>query len=226
MTKSKTMTRVVVAITMPLVAAVIAWAAGAFTVTATMYNYNGTTPTSLQSDGTLSATYVNKAGVSSNLSPTTGGGTDYYQWNLDLSNSSRSVFLTLNPLDSASAAAAPFTGSVPFAGVMHSRCFTPSGGYQDWTKIQNGYPDGNCAMRLNFNFNGASYTLVMSPEFAGTGTATVSCTSMPSKPCVAWNDVPNSSAPNANVAFLYDTSDGQTYVGSYSLSFNVSLTHP
>ena len=76
MTKSKTMIRVVVALTMLLVTAVIAWAVGAFTVTATMNNYTGTTPNSLQSDGTLSASYVNKSGVSSNLTPTTGGGTN------------------------------------------------------------------------------------------------------------------------------------------------------
>jgi hypothetical protein len=192
-----------------------------------MYNYNGSTPYSLQSDGNSSAAYGNTAGVSSNLSPTTGGGTDFYQWNLDLSNSSRAFYLTLNPVNGNSAAA-PFTGTVPFSGVLHSRCFTSTGGYQDWTKIQPSYPDGNCAMRVNFTYGGASYSLVMSPDTSGTGTATVTCTnwSASSKSCVAWTDVPNSSSVNANVAYLYDTSNGQTYVGSYSLTFNISVTHP
>lgn len=166
--------------------------------------------------------------ISSDLTPTAGGGTDYFQWNLDLSKSSELFYVTLQPNDSASAAAAPFTGPLAFHGVLHSRCFTSSGGYQDWTKIQPGYPDGNCAMRVNFSYNGATYTLVMSPDTAGTGTATVSCTnwSTSSKSCAAWNDVPNASAANSNVAYLYNTSGGQTYVGSYSLSFNVSVTHP
>jgi hypothetical protein len=229
MTKTNTMKRVMVAnAVLLLVAAITAWAAGAFTVTATMYNSNGTAPYSLQSDGTSLASYGNTAKVNSTLSPTTHGGPDYYQWDLDLSNSSRSFYLTLIPLDRSSVAAAPFSGPLSFAGVLYSRCFTPSGGYQDWTKIQPGYPDGTCAMRANFSFNGASYTLVMSPEYVGTGTATVSCTkwNASSNSCVAWSDVPNSGAPNPNVAYLYDTSDGQTYVGSYSLSFDVTLTHP
>lgn len=209
--------------------AVLAFAAGSFTVTATMFNDNGSTPYTLQSDGNTSAVYSNGKSVSSYLSPSTGGGgTDYYQWNLDLSNSSRFFYVTLQPNDSASAAAAPFTGPVAFSGVLRSRCFTSSGGYQDWTRIQTGYPDGNCSMRVLFTDGGVSYTLVMSPDVAGTGTATVSCTNWntSSKSCVAWTDVPNSSAANPNVAFLYNTTSGQTYVGSYSLSFDVSLTHP
>lgn len=208
--------------------AFLAFAAGSYTVTATLYNDNGSTFYTLQSDGNTSAVYGNKGGISSNFSPTTGGGTDYYQWNLDLSNSSRLFYVTLQPNDNASAAAAPFTGPVAFNGVLHSRCFTASGGYQDWTRIQPGYPDGNCAMRVNFTYGGASYTLVMSPDTGGTGTATVSCTkwSTSSKSCVAWTDVPNPSAANPNVAYLYNTTNGQVYVGSYSLSFDVTLTNP
>lgn len=228
MTSSKLVMRVVVASVMLILAAVTAWAGGAFTVTATMYNFNGSTPYTLQSDGNTSAVYgdTKGSGVSSDLTPTAGGGTDYFQWGLDLSKSSELFYVTLQPNDSASAAAAPFTGPVGFHGVLYSRCFTSSEGYQDWTKIQPGFPDGNCAMRVNFTYNGASYTLVMSPDTPGTGAATVSCTNTSSKSCVAWTDVPNSSAANAHVAYLYNTSNGQTYVGSYSLSFNVSATHP
>ncbi len=51
-------------------------------------------------------------------------------------------------------------------------------------------------MRVLFTYGDASYTLVMSPDTGGTGTAKVSCTN--------WS----------------------AYVGSYSLSFNVTLTHP
>lgn len=204
-------------------------AGGSFTVTATMYNNNAGIPYTLQSDGNPSTVYSNSkgAGVTSDLTPTASG-TNYFQWDLDLSKSSELFFVTLQPNDSASAAAAPITGPVAFHGVLHSRCFTSSGGYQDWTKIQPGYPDGDCAMRVLFTYGGASYALVMSPDTAGTGAATVSCTnwSTSSKSCVAWTDVPNPGAANPNVAYLYNTSHGQTYVGSYSLSFDVTLTHP
>ena len=84
-------------------------------------------------------------------------------------------------------------------------------------------------MRVNFTYNNVNYILVMSPEpqYNGTGTATVTCTkwSTSANSCVAWTDVPNSSAANPNVAFLLNKSDGESYVGSYSLSFNVTLTH-
>lgn len=228
----KTRTLMTVRMTLALLAifgfALLAFAAS-FTGTATLYSDNGSTPYTLQSENNPSTVYGNGKGVSSYFSPSTGGATtDYYQWNLELSGSSELYLLTLKPNDSASAAAAPFTGPVAFHGVLISRCFTSSGGYQNWTEIQPGYPDGNCAMRANFTYDDASYTLVMSPDTSGTGTATVTCTnwSTKSKSCAAWTDVPNSSATNPNVAYLYNTSKGQTYVGSYSLSFNVTLTHP
>ena len=224
MKNSNVIKRVSVAVTVSLAAVVAAWAAGAFDVTATIYNYNGTTPYTLQSDGSTSATYAGDFTPSTNVVP------DYYQLDLMLSKS-RFVVLTLNPLDSNSAAAAPFTGPLAFPGaILYSRCFTPSGAtsYQNWTQIQPATPDGNCSMRLNFTYNGVNYILVMSPEYPGTGTATVTCTSWSTSAnsCLAWTDVPNSGAANPNVAFLLNKSNGETYVGSYSLSFNVTLTHP
>lgn len=211
--------------------ALVAFAASSYTVTATLYNNNSQgIPYTLQSDGSPSAVYANSksTGVSSDLTPTASA-TDYFQWNLDLSSSSELFYVTLIGNDSTSISNAPFTGPVGFHGVLHSRCFTSSGGYQNWTMIQPGYPDGNCAMRVLFTYNDVSYTLVMSPDTSGTGAATVSCTSWStsSQSCTAWTDVPNPGAAHPNVAYLYhSTSHGQTYVGSYSLSFNVTLTHP
>jgi len=211
-----------IAVTVPLAAVVAAWAAGAFGVTATMYNYNGSTPYTLQSDGSLSATYAGDFTPSTHVVP------DYYQLDLSLGRS-RSFYLTLIPLDSSSAAAAPFAGRLAFpSGILYSRCFTPSLAFQDWTQIQPATPDGNCSMRVNFTYNGVDYILVMSPEYPGTGTATVTCTnwSMSAKSCVDWTDVPNSSAANPNVAFLLNKSNGESYIGSYTLSFNVTIAHP
>lgn len=219
MKSSNLIRRILVALTLPLAAVVAAWAAGAFDVTATIYNYNGITPYTLQSDGSSSATY------SGDFTPSTHVVPDYYQLDLMLSKS-RSVVLTLSPLNGSPAP--PFTGPLALPGsILYSRCFTPSGGYQDWTQIQPSTPDGNCSMRVNFTYEGVNYILVMSPEYPGTGTATVTCTTWSSsaKSCVAWTDVPNSSAANPNVAFLLNKSNGETYVGSYSLSFNVTLTH-
>jgi hypothetical protein len=219
MKNSNLVKRVLVAVTVSLGVVVAAWAASAINVIATINNYNGSTPYYLESDGSLSATY------DGGLSPTGGGTQDYYQ--LDLSaGRSRSFYLTLSPVDSASAAAAPFTGRLAFTGPLYSRCFTPSLGYQTWTQIQPTTPDGNCSMRLNFTYNNVDYILVMSPEYPGTGTATVTCTnwSTSANSCLAWTDVPNPNAANPNVAFLLNKSNGEIKIGSYWLNFNLTLT--
>jgi hypothetical protein len=207
-----------------LVIAIAALAAAKYTVTATISDANGT-PYTLQSDG--GGSYSTGSGVDSEITPNVpGAGTLYYQWGLDLTNSSRSFNLTLNGVDSSSVGNAPFVGTLPFNGQLYSRCFTSSGGYQNWTQIKIGYPDTNCAMRVNFTYNGVGYTLVMSPSYQGTGTATVSCTnwSTSSKSCSAWTDVPTAGITNANVANLYGS--GGALVGQYSLSFDITLTHP
>jgi hypothetical protein len=208
-----------------LILAVVAVAATArYTVTATIYNLDAAgNAFTLQSDGSTSAAYQTGTGIDSALTPdSTGAGTLYYQWNLDLTHSSRSYYLTLSPLNGSSAV---FSGSVSFNGQLYSRCFTSSGGYQNWTQIQPNFPDTNCAMRANFTYNGTGYSLVMSPAQTGTGTATVSCSNWSSKSnsCVAWTDVPTAAITNANVANLYS---GSTLVGQYYMSFNIVLTHP
>jgi hypothetical protein len=206
--------------------AVAAWAAAMLNVTATINNYDpNNAGYTLQSDGTISAVYSSGSGVTSNISPNSGGG--YYQWNLDLSSSSRSFVVTLTPVNGSPAG--PFAQAA-FNGVLHSRCFgTNSSTNVNWTTIQPGYPDSNCAMRVNFTYNGVAYTLVMSPDYPGTGTATVSCTrwSSKTKSCSSWTDVPTAGGANANVANLYAGSPGsQTNIGSYALSFNIGVTNP
>ena len=200
-----------------LASALAVWAAAMLSVTSTI---NSDPSYTLWNDG--SAVYSG-----GNISPNAGGGTLYYQWNLDLSSSSRSFYVTLTPMPGSPAG--PFT-TAAFNGVLHSRCFgTNSSTYVNWTTIQPGFPDTNCAMRVNFTYNATSYTLVMSPDQPGTGAATVSCTNWSSKAkaCVAWTDVPTVGITNANVANLYSGSPGaQTLVGSYALNFNIGITNP
>ncbi len=203
-----------------LVVASAALAGGRYPVTATIStgccdgNGNGYT---LQGD--VAGAYSNAGSLLSQITPNNGP-TNYYQWSFDLSNSSRSFSLTLTPVNGSQAG--PFSGPLAFNGQLYSRCFTPSLGLQNWTQIVTS--DNNCAMRANFSYGGVGYSLVMSPQVSGTGTATVTCTSN-SSPCTAWTDVPTTgpNASNPNVANLYD---GATLVGQYYLSFNVSLTHP
>jgi hypothetical protein len=207
-----------------LVLVIAAVAATRYTVTATIYNYDASSKAfTLQSDGGTSAVYSTGSGVDSALTPdSSGAGTLYDQWNLDLGHSSRSYYLTLTPLNGSPTV---FLGSLRFNGQLYSRCFTSSGFYQNWTQIQPNYPDTNCAMRANFTYNGTGYSLVMSPAQTGSGTATVSCTnwSTKSNSCVAWTDVPTAGIANANTANLFS---GSTLVGQYYLSFNIVLTHP
>jgi len=201
-----------------------AFAASKITVTATIYNFDANNnPFTLQSDGITSAVYSPGSGVSSNLTPNvSGAGVLYYQWSFDLGSSSRAYYLTLTPLNGSPIV---FSGALPFNGQLFSRCFTSSGGYQNWTQIQTAFPDATCAMRANFNYNGNGYSLVMSPMETGTGTATVSCTNWSTKAnaCVAWADVPTANVTNANVANLYGPSG---VVGQYFLSFDITFTHP
>lgn len=197
-----------------------ALAAGRYSVTATIStgccDANGNS-FPLQGDG--AGAYSNAGSLLSQLTPNNGPA-NLYQWSFDLSKSSRSFSLTLTPVNGSSAG--PFSGPLAFNGQLYSRCFTPSLGLQDWTQIVTS--DNNCAMRANFSYSGVGYSLVMSPQVAGTGTATVTCTSH-SSPCSSWSDVPTTgpNASNPNVANLYN---GGTLVGQYYLSFNISLTHP
>lgn len=204
--------------------AIAALAASRYTVTATLYNTDAASnPLIMQSDGASSAVYSSQSqGVDSELTPhVNGAGVLFYQWTFNLSTSSRSVYLTLVPLDANSPQL--FSGSQPFAANIYSRCFTSSGALQNWTQIQ--YSDNNCGMRVAFFYAGTSYQLLMSPDEPGSGTATVTCTnwSPSSNSCSAWTDVPTAGNPNSYVAHLYHQS---TLIGTYQLTFNLSLAHP
>jgi len=99
----------------------------------------------LQSDATNSALYSTGSGVDSAVTPDLAvAGTLYDPWDLDLSHSTRSYYLTLSPVNGSPAV---FSGSLPFNGQLYSRCFMSNGGDQNWTQIQPNYPDTKCATR-------------------------------------------------------------------------------
>ena len=202
-----------------------------YNLTATMSNYNANNePYRLQSDGSTSAVYDPNidSSILSYLYPSPACktcGTTAYEWASDLSQSSRSFLVTLTPINSP---VGPFTGPMAFNGKLRSRCFDPGNNVYSWLAIQTS--DTNCAMRADFTYDNANYTLVMGPTEPGTGTATVTCTKWNSTTttCSAWTDVPNTGATNANVAHLYSIgrNGSMKLIGSYALSFDVSLTLP
>jgi len=195
--------------------------AGPYTMTATVFNCCDSNSHNFmfQSDGAVSSAYSSATpGVLSELS-----GDISYEWVLDLTQSSRSFLLTLSPVNGSPSG--PFVGTLGFNGKLRSRCFDPSNSVFSWLKIHT--QDTNCAMRVDFTYGTVNYTLVMSPIEPGTGTATVACTNWNGSACSAWTDVSTAGVANANVAHLYAiTRKGQTYVGSYALSFNVTMVHP
>jgi hypothetical protein len=181
-----------------------------YTVTSTVSNNSAFT---LQSDGGAAYSSATPGVLSELISA--------YQWDLDLTQSSRYFLLTLSPVNGSPSG--PF-GTMGFNGMLQSRCFDPSNSLFSWLKIQT--QDANCAMRVDFTYGTVNYTLVMSPVEPGTGTATVACTNWNGSACSAWTDVPTAGA-NANVAHLYTLprNGKQKYVGSYALSFNVTIVH-
>jgi hypothetical protein len=207
---------------------IAALAASKYTVTATIYDQDANNNSfTLQSDGSGSAMYSSgSGGVDSELTPNSGSlATNYNQWYLSLTNTSRSFNLTLTPVNGSGPG--PFSGTLSFNGQVFSRCFgANTSTTQNWTQIQ--FSDANCGMRVSFTYQGVLYNLVMSPEFSGTGTATVTCNNWNGKSCSAWTDAPTASIANANVADLFQgvINSSAIPIGQYYLSFKVVLTHP
>lgn len=222
--KKRLLIRLTCALVALLGSTVALLAAAKYTVTATICNQDpNNNAYTLQSDGSGSAVYSTGSGVDSEITPSaSGAGTLYYQWSFDVARSSRSFYLTLSPVNGSPPG--PFSGALAFNGQLYSRCFgANSSTYQNWTEIQ--FADPNCAMRVNFTFNGIGYGLVMSPAYPGTGAVTVTCArwNTSSNSCSAWAEVPTAGI-NAGVANLYGS--GGSLVGQYYLSFNITITHP
>src|SRR5262249_15906942 len=127
------------------------------------------------------------------------------------------------------------TGDYTLHGRVISRCFDPTGVTQNtvsWSNITTSNP--NCSMHINFNVAGNDYGLIMSPYWASTGRAVVSCNALSGGQCVDWSIVPNLTQdnvinPNPLVAVLLlnaPHNGKQTLVGTYSLTYRIRVTRP
>ena len=202
-------------------------------VTSTVYDTSSTgDPLLLQSDNLYasgapgSAVYASGAGVISRIDSY--GNSD---WDLRLADSTRGFYLTLNPVSGSVAPGLP-SGPTFYNGQLISRCFDPTGATTNvfsWFSISGANP--NCAMRVNFNYLGNGYSLVMSPYQAGTGRAEVYCNAhaLSDGSCVDWTILPNLSVSNATIANLssINARNGkETLIGAYYLTFRVHVTAP
>lgn len=150
---------------------------------------------------------------------------------LHLENSTtRWISLTLSRLSGSGPGGAYFL----HARVI-SRCFDPTGATTNtvnWSSITTS--DSNCAMRVNFVIGGTQYTLVMSPSYANTGRAVVSCNLASGGSCVDWSVATNLTQdgvinPNPGVANLYSIAPRngkQVFIGTYYLTYRMHITYP
>ena len=86
-----------------------------------------------------------------------------------------------------------------------------------------GSTNGNCSFGVDFSASGSKYKLVMSPRFAGTGRALVSCMQALSGACTRWTIEPNTNVANAGVAnlFRFANNGSLVLVGVYRNSYSV-----
>ncbi len=151
-------------------------------------------------------------------------------WSLHLEDSAtRWINLSLNRLSGSGP-----TGDYTLHARVISRCFDPSGattGTVGWPTITTSNP--NCSMHINFTIAGNDYGLIMSPYYANTGRAIVSCNALSGGQCTDWSIIPNLTQdnlvnPNPLVAdlFLKGRAGKRTLVGTYSLTYRIRVTRP
>ena len=214
-------------------------------VTTTVYDYDtGGVELLMRSDdynGFRQATYTSSSSRNSSLTSSIASG----EWQLILYNQSvRTLWITPNdPVGSQPAA--PPAGYYLQGVHSSSRCFDQNGNTVPLENVVTS--SGNCKLGVNFNSGGILYKLLMSPfPFSGpgdgtptcpstgcpaTGFVSVTCNNASNGQCVSWTIVPNTSAPNANVANLYwYQSQGRTatwvYIGQYYNTFRIDVTNP
>jgi hypothetical protein len=191
-------------------------------VTSTVHDYTDSTnlfQNLLRSDATDQASYATGGNVRSQI---------FSFWYLDLrSQTARSVYLTFSA--TVSGPSNPLPDGYYNAEVL-SRCYDTNNNIIDFLSVKTS--DNRCSLRVEFTHNGTAYSFVMSPEYAGTGWATVACNAVnnSSGACVSWTitPTPSSQVNNATVANLYIDSHGgkQTLVGSYYNTYRIDVTNP
>jgi len=167
-------------------------------------------------NGTGSATYTTANNITSHIS-------ESGAWVLYLGNqTARTIRLAL-----ASQGIPLPDGNYSSNVELYSQCFDSSTTQISILAMAAGAIYGNCSFGIDFSSGNTKYKLVMSPKFAGTGSAMVTCNAVAGAYCTRWTIVPNPNAANAGVANLYTFSQSRgtvllVYDGTYHNSFSVT----
>lgn len=179
-------------------------------------------------NGTGQASY--SAALDPNLSSTVYCGT----WSLRMySQSVRTVWITPNNAINSSQPAAPpaayYWRNVEGTG----KCYDQNLNIVYYQNILTS--SNNCALNLDFGYNGVKYKLSMSPSLPApgpaSGLATVTCNVVSGGQCVNWTITPNLTASSTHpptVANLYYYAQGGklTFIGQYYNTFRIDVTQP
>jgi hypothetical protein len=172
----------------------------------------------LQSDG--GGAYESSVSVLSQIYNDSG------DWVLDLSaQTERSVRLAFVPVSSTSSTIADGY----YNARVLSRCFDGDGHITGFLQMQEGSSNERCSLRIVFTANRAQHVLVMSPLYAGTGWARVSCPADADSndSCENWTIKGGTAADPAVASLLTVTrSNKELLLGSYYLSFSIGVTRP
>ena len=155
-------------------------------------------------------------------------------WHLDLFNQRtgvRTLWITPNDVYNSTATSAPTAAYYWKSVETYSACRDQNGNIVPFQNVVTS--SDNCSMGVDFNFNGGVYKLFMGPSLPGpgpaTGVVTVTCNSTSGGQCVNWTIVPDTNAPNANVANLYAAGGSKNpwvFIGQYYNSFRITSTKP
>jgi hypothetical protein len=163
--------------------------------------------------GAGSATYTSGNKISSHI-------TSNGAWQLYLgSQTTRTLYLVL-----ASQGIPAPDGYYSASIEAYSQCFDQNDSQVSMLSMSAGESNGNCSFGMDFSYGSTKYKLVMSPRFAGTGRATVTCDIAAGGYCTHWTIAPNAAAANAGVANLYHYSPRGSLIfdGVYHNSFSIT----
>ena len=187
-------------------------------VTSTLYDMDASGATVLtRSDDfneAASASYTGINNISSHIG-TTGN------WQLYLgSQSARTIRLTLG----SQGIPVP-DGNYSSNVEVYTGCFDANTLPVSMLAMTAGTVNGNCSFGVDFSSGRTKYKLVMSPKYAGTGRAVVTCTSVAGANCASWTIATDTTIANARVANLYHYANSGALVldGVYHNSFSVSV---
>jgi len=141
-------------------------------------------------------------------------------WQLLLANqTARTIRLTL-----ASQGIPLPDGNYSASVEVYSGCFDQSLAKISLLSMAAGASSNNCSFGADFTAGRTKYKLAMSPVYAGTGTATVTCNAVTNGYCSSWTILPNASDPHAGVANLYYCGHGGLVLeGTYHNSYSITI---